>query len=82
MRVFRQWRDLILRKRAGHGHEPDVSPSNAGLALFCPACPQPGINTPDNWTAQPRSELYSVQSSYKTCPDSVGQLDLQEKYCG
>jgi hypothetical protein len=30
--------------------------------LFCPACPQPGINTPDNWKAQPRSGLYFVQS--------------------
>jgi hypothetical protein len=53
MRVSRQWRDLILRKRFGHGHDTDASPSQAGLALFCPACPQPGINTPKNWQDAP-----------------------------
>lgn len=53
MRVFRQWRDLILRKRFGQGHDHDSSPSQAGLALFCPACPQPGINTPLGWKKQP-----------------------------
>jgi hypothetical protein len=52
MRASRQWRDLILRKRFGHGHDEDGSPSQAGLALFCPACPQPGINTPQDWQSQ------------------------------
>ncbi|KAG2096761.1 uncharacterized protein F5147DRAFT_656558 [Suillus discolor] len=43
MRVARQWRKLKLLKRNGFGHEEkDVRPSD--LALFCPACPQPGIN--------------------------------------
>jgi hypothetical protein len=54
MRVSRQWRDLILRKRFGHGYDQDASPSKAGLALFCPACPQPGINTPKDWQSQPK----------------------------
>ncbi|KAG1906159.1 uncharacterized protein F5891DRAFT_1125607 [Suillus fuscotomentosus] len=45
MRVTRQWRKLKLLKRNGFGHEEkDVRPGD--LALFCPACPQPGINTP------------------------------------
>ncbi|KAG1731224.1 uncharacterized protein EDB91DRAFT_1238979 [Suillus paluster] len=43
MRVARQWRQLKLLKWNGFGHkEKDVEPSD--LALFCPACPQPGIN--------------------------------------
>ncbi|KAG1832772.1 hypothetical protein EV424DRAFT_1312516 [Suillus variegatus] len=43
MRVARQWRKLKLLKRNGFGHEEkDVRPGN--LALFCPVCPQPGIN--------------------------------------
>ncbi|KAG1889098.1 uncharacterized protein F5891DRAFT_987476 [Suillus fuscotomentosus] len=43
MRVARQWRKLKLLKRNGFGHEEkDVRPGD--LALFCLACPQPGIN--------------------------------------
>ncbi|KAG2108071.1 uncharacterized protein F5147DRAFT_745887 [Suillus discolor] len=45
MRVARQWRKLKLLKWNGFGHEDkEVRPGD--LALFCPACPQPGINTP------------------------------------
>ncbi|KAG2099268.1 uncharacterized protein F5147DRAFT_747293 [Suillus discolor] len=36
MRVAQQWRQLKLLKWNGFGE----------LALFCPACPQPGINAP------------------------------------
>jgi hypothetical protein len=53
MRVSRQWRDLLARKRFGYGHEVDKSPGNGDLALFCPACPQPGINLPPNWLEDP-----------------------------
>ncbi|KAG1728761.1 uncharacterized protein EDB91DRAFT_1086001 [Suillus paluster] len=35
MRVSRIWRDLVNKKR--------------DLALYCPACPQPGINLPMSW---------------------------------
>jgi hypothetical protein len=48
MRVIRQWRDLKYRKWHGFGHTND-EPGAGDLALFCPACPQPGINLPDNW---------------------------------
>jgi hypothetical protein len=54
MRVSRQWNDLLLRKRFGYGHAEDASPTQASLALFCPACPQPGINLPDTWMNEPR----------------------------
>jgi hypothetical protein len=43
----RQWRNLKLRKWFGFGHRL-VSPSKGSMALFCAACPQPGINLPDN----------------------------------
>ncbi|KAI6106523.1 hypothetical protein EDD16DRAFT_1695447 [Pisolithus croceorrhizus] len=39
MRVSQLWRDLKHRKWFGDG----------GLALFCPACPQPGLNLPADW---------------------------------
>ncbi|KAG1855625.1 hypothetical protein DFJ58DRAFT_716195 [Suillus subalutaceus] len=43
MRVARQWRKLKLLKWNGFGHEnKDTKPGD--LALFCLACPQPGIN--------------------------------------
>ncbi|KAG1863869.1 hypothetical protein F4604DRAFT_1683495 [Suillus subluteus] len=43
MRVARQWRQLKTMKWHGSGHRSDI-PSTGELALFCPACPQPGIN--------------------------------------
>jgi hypothetical protein len=49
MHVSRQWRDLQRRKQFGLGHDQDISLENGSLALFCPACPQPGINLPTNW---------------------------------
>ena len=49
MRALRQWRDLSTRRRAGQPLDPSVPLKSGDLALFCPACPQPGINLPDNW---------------------------------
>lgn len=53
-RALRQWRDLQSRLRAGEPFMPEqVSIPLGGLALFCPACPQPGINLPINWEEDP-----------------------------
>ena len=49
MRALRQWRDLSSRRRAGHPLDPSVQLKPGDLALFCPACPQPGINLRDDW---------------------------------
>ncbi|KAG2111109.1 hypothetical protein DEU56DRAFT_762242 [Suillus clintonianus] len=49
MRVSRQWRDLMNRKRFGFGHSSLIKPGPGNLALFCAACPQPGINMPLHW---------------------------------
>src|SRR6266403_2353650 len=43
MRVTQQWRQLKTMKWHGFGHRSD-NPNAGDLALFCPACPQPGIN--------------------------------------
>jgi hypothetical protein len=53
MRISRQWRDLLVRKRFGFGHDIHRIPGPGDLALFCPACPQPGINLPDEWERGP-----------------------------
>jgi hypothetical protein len=49
MRVSRQWRFLQVQKKFGFGHDTAKKPGNGDLAEFCPACPQPGINIPDDW---------------------------------
>jgi hypothetical protein len=66
MRASRQWRDLTSRKRYGQGHDPDATPSPAGLALFCPACPQPGINTPPGWEHQPSYAFNYLSSKWRS----------------
>ncbi|KAG2057442.1 hypothetical protein BDR06DRAFT_980855 [Suillus hirtellus] len=43
MRTARQWRQCKLYKWHGFAHKND-EPKTGDLALFCPACPQPGIN--------------------------------------
>ena len=53
MRVSRQWRDLCNRKRFGYGHDLDKIAGQSDLAIFCPACPQPGVNLPENWKNHP-----------------------------
>jgi hypothetical protein len=58
MRVSRLWRDLIARVNSGLGHEDGAVPQPGGLAIFCPACPQPGINLPQDW--QQDSNRYRV----------------------
>ncbi|KAG1825170.1 hypothetical protein EV424DRAFT_1267602, partial [Suillus variegatus] len=49
MRVSRLWRDLKNRKWFGFGHNVESGPGPGDLALFCPSCPQPGINMPLLW---------------------------------
>lgn len=50
-RMSRIWRWMKKLKWAGFGHHKrDTDDLQAGeLALYCPACPQPGINLPDDW---------------------------------
>ncbi|KAI6039580.1 hypothetical protein EDC04DRAFT_2867957 [Pisolithus marmoratus] len=52
MRVSWLWRDLKHRKWFGFGHDTEQDPGEGGLAFFCPACLQPGINLPPDWEAQ------------------------------
>jgi len=47
-RVTRQWRNLKLRKWFGFGHRRE-NPSKGMMALFCAACPQPGVNLPTDF---------------------------------
>jgi CxC2 like cysteine cluster associated with KDZ transposases len=47
-RATRQWRNLKLRKWFGFGHR-ELLPTKGSMALFCAACPQPGVNLPADY---------------------------------
>ncbi|KIK76497.1 hypothetical protein PAXRUDRAFT_169763, partial [Paxillus rubicundulus Ve08.2h10] len=40
------WQYLALLQRSGHGHN---DPELGKQSLFFPACPQSGLNLPDDW---------------------------------
>jgi hypothetical protein len=47
-RVSREWRQL--KKRKWHGIPYDATVRGPGeMALFCAACPQPGVNLKPEW---------------------------------
>jgi hypothetical protein len=50
-RMSRLWRWIKRLKWAGYGHnqKDPLKPEPGSLANFCPACPQVGINIPENW---------------------------------
>lgn len=50
-RMSRLWRWMKKLKWAGYaGSLKNVNEVRSGeLAIYCPACPQPGVNIPDNW---------------------------------
>lgn len=48
--------------RAGVAHDRPDHPEEGGLALFCPACPQVGINIPPETEWEPE-DRYSIVMS-------------------
>ncbi|KAI5998479.1 hypothetical protein EDC04DRAFT_2872174 [Pisolithus marmoratus] len=40
---------MSFLKWFGFGHDMEQDPGDGGLALFCPACPQPGVDLPADW---------------------------------
>ncbi|KAF9489123.1 hypothetical protein BDN71DRAFT_1484915 [Pleurotus eryngii] len=46
--MSREWRHLLQLKRSACGHDPVGAEGTkpGGLAVLCPACPQPGMNLP------------------------------------
>ena len=53
LRVIRQWRNLKQRGNSGVAFTPSAEIPSGGLAQFCPACPQPGLNLPGDWKNDP-----------------------------
>jgi hypothetical protein len=57
LRASCQWCDITNRMQSGlwYQQEKDSLPDGS-MAIFCPACPQPGINLPEDW--KERYNLY------------------------
>lgn len=70
--MSRVWRDIVARIQTGHGHDTEATVEPGALAIFCPTCPQPGINLPDDWRDDSQRSILSVF----VClfPDSWQQL--------
>jgi hypothetical protein len=53
--MARQYRHLLMLKRAGRGHDPSgvwgTAPGE--LAVQCPVCPNPAVNLPEGWEDAP-----------------------------
>jgi|ERR1700733_61895 len=65
LRASRQWRDLKNRMHSGLGYEQeDDSTPDGSMAIFCPACPQPGINLPDDWKERYTPYAFIIHISY------------------
>jgi hypothetical protein len=58
LRMARQWRHLLMLKRAGRGHDlSGVWGTHPGeLAVDCPVCPNPKINLPEGWENAPAED--------------------------
>ncbi|CAA7263853.1 unnamed protein product [Cyclocybe aegerita] len=54
--VMRFWRVLIAQKRLGQAHGIDEClphQPKGNLIVFCPSCPEPGLNMEENWQEMP-----------------------------
>ncbi|KAH7909550.1 hypothetical protein BJ138DRAFT_1197507 [Hygrophoropsis aurantiaca] len=79
MRMTHEWRNIKSLKRAGRGHDPEgIEATKAGqLAVLCPACPQPGMNIPDNWEDIPSDKQWlctkyiAVDANFRLKRDNV-----------
>ena len=56
----------MARINSGLGHEEKAELQPGGLAIFCPACPQPGINLPKGWDQDPKR-----YATFTSASDSV-----------
>ena len=65
-RMSRIWRWMKRLKWAGYGnHDKKANEVKDGeLAVFCPTCPQPGVNIPDNWKSDPARYIFNALANF------------------
>ncbi|KAH9484688.1 hypothetical protein JR316_0001587 [Psilocybe cubensis] len=57
-RLWRWTKKLKWAGYAGHNGKKVSEVENGELANYCPACPQPGVNLPNNWEDDPNRFVY------------------------
>lgn len=67
MRVAREWRNIKLRQRGGVSHDVTVDIQPGALVPFCAACPQPGVNLPDDWKEDPDQYVLAIHNLFTLC---------------
>ena len=78
LRVSRIWRLLKLMKWQGC-REGSPDPSPGGLVLFCPACPQPGVNISSDEEVNLTEYIVHPLNSYVSADPSV-KLEILSKH--
>ncbi|KAF9508989.1 hypothetical protein BS47DRAFT_1365591 [Hydnum rufescens UP504] len=65
-RMVHEWRHLKMLKRAGRGNDPSsvLGTASGELAVICPACPEPGVNLPEEWMNTPEEERFLYDGIY------------------
>jgi hypothetical protein len=65
--IVRKWRYIVAMVRAGRAHSPTgaAGTKEGELAIFCPSCPRPGYNLPENWKDMPEY-VYSSLEHYRS----------------
>ncbi|KAI0258537.1 hypothetical protein BC834DRAFT_835379 [Gloeopeniophorella convolvens] len=52
LRAAWQWCDIKTKHRSGLRFPQEVPSDDGSATIFCPACPQPGVNLPNDWETQ------------------------------
>lgn len=75
------WRNIQNIIRFGFAHSGnDMGPGS--LAMFCPSCPQPGINLPENWNEDPEQYVpITYLSGIQTQNLSACEVEVYEGVC-
>ena len=79
MHVSRAWRDIVARIQAGYGHDAEKQVTPGSLAIFCPACPQPGVNLPDGWKND--KQRWAIIDLLYPYTNFVFQLAIYQEHC-
>ena len=69
----------MARINAGLGHEEKAELQPGSLAIFCPACPQPGINLSKEWNQDPKRYLALTPADGSVL--MVGKVVIHQEHC-
>jgi hypothetical protein len=60
IRICREYRDVMMLKRAGLGHHPEGTCGGkpGDCAIRCPRCPHPGVNLPEDWEKASKEDRF------------------------